>query len=105
MTVRHYADPNVIEETACGLSVRRLSYNAGELTNDLSDATCRSCQVAEMSNVELLETAITKSGLSLRQFAQRVLTRDARTVRRWVSGRKPMPLAAVAWLRNYLEAA
>jgi hypothetical protein len=43
----------------------------------------------------LLLRAITRSGLSHRQYAQQVLTRDERTVRRWLAGTSNIPKAVV----------
>lgn len=39
----------------------------------------------------LVRQRIEESGLSARRFAEEVLTRDERTVRRWVSGESPIP--------------
>lgn len=50
-----------------------------------------------------LEAALARSGLSLRAFAERVLSRDERTVRRWRTGDSPIPEAAAEWLRVYAE--
>lgn len=49
-----------------------------------------------------LEAALTRSGLSLRAFAERVVSRDERTVRRWRSGDAPIPEHADEWLRQYV---
>lgn len=43
------------------------------------------------AQVKLLRAAIARSGLSNRQYAERVLMRDERTVRRWLSGARPIP--------------
>jgi len=50
-----------------------------------------------------LEAAIARSGLSLSRFAADVVSRDARTVRRWRSGESPIPDTAAAWLEAYAE--
>lgn len=42
-------------------------------------------------DIELLKRAIAKSGLSARRFAVEVLTRDERTIRRWLDGDRPIP--------------
>ena len=42
-------------------------------------------------DIELLKRAIAKSGLSARRFAVEVLTRDERTIRRWLDGDRPVP--------------
>ena len=46
---------------------------------------------------ERLQRLIDHSGLSARRFAMDVLSRDERTVRRWLAG-EPIPAAAEAWL-------
>jgi hypothetical protein len=48
--------------------------------------------------IRALRAAIARSGLSQRQFARDILTRDPRTVRRWLSGDSPIPQAVLAWL-------
>ena len=48
--------------------------------------------------VALLRGAIAASGLSARRYATEVLTRDERTVRRWLAGKSPIPRAVVAML-------
>lgn len=52
-----------------------------------------------------LEAAIARSGLSARAFARHVLTRDERTVRRWLSGESPIPREVLAsrWLDPEVE--
>lgn len=52
-----------------------------------------------MTPVERLRAAIQQSGLSSSEYARTVLTRDSRTVRRWLSGESPIPEA----VRRYLE--
>lgn len=54
-----------------------------------------------MNDAELIRAAIDTAGLSARRFAERVLTRDERTIRRWVSGEQPIPEIArerLVWL-------
>ena len=46
-----------------------------------------------MTDPELLSLAIERSGLSVRQFASEKLTRDPRTVFRWLAGDNPLPKA------------
>jgi len=53
---------------------------------------------------ELLVKRIDESGLSQRQFARRVIYRDERTVRRWVSGESPVPAVVHQLLDNPLPA-
>jgi hypothetical protein len=45
--------------------------------------------------IALLRQRIAESGLSARQYAMQVLTRDERTVRRWLAGDSPIPRAAL----------
>jgi len=56
-----------------------------------------------MTDRELLEQAIQRSGLSARAFARDVLWRDERTVRRWISGESPVPAVVADRLREELE--
>jgi hypothetical protein len=53
-----------------------------------------------MNDPELLAAAIKASGLSARQYAERVLVRDERTIRRWLAGDSPIPKV----VREMLEA-
>ncbi len=55
-----------------------------------------------MTDPELIAAAIEASGLSARRFAERVVSRDERTVRRWVAGDIDMPPIARAWLKRWL---
>lgn len=48
--------------------------------------------------VALLRSAIERSGLSARQYAETVLLRDERTVRRWLAGDSPIPEPVVRFL-------
>jgi len=50
------------------------------------------------SSILLLERAIAASGLSTRQYAQQLLTRDERTIRRWLTGETQIPRTVVEWL-------
>lgn len=52
---------------------------------------------------ELLESALALSGLSLRAFAEDLLVRDERTVRRWRSGEIAIPAIARRWLTRYVR--
>lgn len=56
-----------------------------------------------MTDRELLDRAIKASGLSVNQYAATVLVRDARTVRRWLSGEQALPLAIRRWLESQVE--
>jgi hypothetical protein len=55
-----------------------------------------------MSDPELINAAIEASGLSARRFAMRILSRDERTVRRWISGETEIGEVAREWLENWL---
>lgn len=48
--------------------------------------------------ITLLRKRITESGLSNRKYAETVLTRDERTVRRWLSGKSPLPKVVIDFL-------
>lgn len=50
------------------------------------------------SAIRLLRRAIKASGLSNRKYAEQVLTRDERTIRRWLSGQTAVPRAVIAKL-------
>jgi hypothetical protein len=53
-----------------------------------------------VTDPELLAAAIQASGLSARKYAERVLVRDERTIRRWLSGESPLPKP----VRDFLQA-
>lgn len=53
-----------------------------------------------MTDVELLRARILASGLSARRFAREILTRDERTVRRWLAGKSPIPKAVIQFLEK-----
>jgi hypothetical protein len=56
-----------------------------------------------MTDVELVEAAIRKSGLSSRMFAFEIMAgRDERTIRRWLSGGQPLTPGVREWLERYL---
>ena len=55
-----------------------------------------------MTDRDLLEQAIKRSGLSARAFAIQILWRDERTVRRWLSGESPVPAVVADRLREEL---
>lgn len=50
--------------------------------------------------VKRLERAIKDSGLSNRRFAEDVMVRDERTIRRWLNGQSPIPQAVIDWLER-----
>jgi hypothetical protein len=54
-----------------------------------------------MTDRDLLELAIKRSGLSARAFA-REIWRDERTVRRWLAGDSPVPKCVTDRLREEL---
>lgn len=51
--------------------------------------------------IALLREAIKRSGLSNRKFAEKVLVRDERTVRRWLAGDGEIPDAVARWLLEH----
>ena len=53
---------------------------------------------------KLLLRRIKESGLSQRQWAKRVVYRDERTIRRWVSGESPVPSVIYPLLDNLVPA-
>ena len=50
--------------------------------------------------IQLLEKRIAESGLSSGKFADLVLHREARTIRRWLSGDSPIPRKVLDWLED-----
>lgn len=57
-----------------------------------------SAELTEAEKVRLLQRRIEQSGLSARKFAEQVLLRDERTVRRWISGASPIPQIVLDFL-------
>lgn len=55
-----------------------------------------------VSDTELIAAAIEASGMSARRFAERVLSRDERTIRRWQAGDIAIPEIARWWLERFL---
>lgn len=55
-----------------------------------------------MTDPELITAAIEASGLAARRFAIRIISRDERTVRRWIAGEIEIPTVARDWLENWL---
>lgn len=51
----------------------------------------------------LLEEALARSGLSARKFAEILVARDERSIRRWRSGEQAIPEAVVKFLRTFTE--
>jgi ribosome-binding protein aMBF1 (putative translation factor) len=56
-----------------------------------------------MTDPDLIRAAIEASGLSARRFAERIMARDERTLRRWSAGDTNIPPIARRWLENWLE--
>jgi hypothetical protein len=52
------------------------------------------------ADLDLLDKAITTSGLTFGRFSREVLLRDEVTVRRWLKGENPMPAAVRDWLHH-----
>jgi hypothetical protein len=61
------------------------------------------CETCGNGDRELLNRAIAKSGLSATRFAETVMARESRTIRRWLKGESPIPGAAVMFLQRYVE--
>jgi hypothetical protein len=55
-----------------------------------------------VTDSELLRAAILKSGLTVNRFAAEIMSRDERTIRRWLAG-QPIPQAAKQWLERYTQ--
>lgn len=55
-----------------------------------------------MTDPELIRAAIAAGGLSSRRFAEDLMGRDERTIRRWVAGEIAIPPIARAWLERWL---
>ena len=49
---------------------------------------------------KLLDLRIRESGLTQKDFAERVVMREARTVRRWRNGVSPIPKTVQGWLHR-----
>lgn len=58
---------------------------------------------AVLDYAALLRASMDRSGLSRRAYAETVLVRDERSVRRWVAG-DPMPKSVRAFLERELRA-
>lgn len=52
------------------------------------------------AHAQLLQRAIARSGLSARQYAMQVLTRNERTIRRWLARDTPIPRAVINKLQQ-----
>ena len=78
--------------TACGL----------ELIQHLQvgQPVCSRCRALRGPPVEIMRARIAESGLTVDEFARRVMLRGPRTVYGWLSGRSPISEVVVAWLRN-----
>ncbi len=56
-----------------------------------------------MTDLDLIRAAVVKSGLSHSAFAREIVARDPRQVRRWLSGKHPIPQCVRAFLTRYLD--
>ena len=56
----------------------------------------------QQDRIATLREAISRSGLSDRRFATRVLSRNERTLRRWLAGDRPIPNEVLGsrWIRD-----
>lgn len=54
------------------------------------------------SDPDLIRAAIAAGGLSSRRFAEALMGRDERTIRRWVAGEVAIPPIARDWLTHWL---
>lgn len=57
----------------------------------------------QAERVNLLRKAIKASGLSSRRYAETVMIREPRTVRRWLTGESPIPDAVIRWLMKQAQ--
>lgn len=57
-------------------------------------------ELTRAEQITLLREAIRRNGLSNRQFAERVMVRDERTIRRWLSGKQAIPETVLRRLRE-----
>ena len=55
------------------------------------------------AEVALLKAAIKKSGMSARKYAVVRLTRNERTIRRWLTGETPIPRVVIPFLQSELS--
>ena len=51
-----------------------------------------------MSPADRLRTLIQRSGLTKSAYARQVMRCDPRTLRRWISGERPMQPRTLAWI-------
>jgi hypothetical protein len=56
-----------------------------------------------MTDTDLIREAVEASRLSARRFAEHIMSRDERTVRRWLSGEVEIPAIARMWLTHWLS--
>ena len=87
------------------------TLNLGEARKASSSPTSPSCACFEMGDenrtpeqiereAQLLDRRIAESGLSLAAFAEAVLRRESRTVRRWIARENPIPQVVVDFLTH-----
>lgn len=72
--------------------------------------TLEAANIQEMTDAELLSAAIKQSGLSVRQFSERVLiapglVKNQRTVWRWLAGENNLPEKVRTICERILETA
>lgn len=65
-----------------------------------TECEARSILAEQTEGRALLRAAIAASDLSARRYATEVLTRDERTVRRWLAGKSPIPQAVLRYLES-----
>jgi hypothetical protein len=87
----------IIEERTRGTGRDKLTAAEGEY---LGIPRAFNAHVAwEEEGAEMIAAAIRASGLSTRKWAEQVMVRDERTVRRWLAGR-PIPETVIRELRR-----
>jgi transcriptional regulator with XRE-family HTH domain len=64
----------------------------------MSTASTVQLPATKKERIDLLKRRIEESGLSTTAFAERIMLRDARTVRRWLAGDSPIPNQVLSWL-------
>jgi len=79
-------------EAACG------ERRASRYSDDYRNVTCKWCHMSDptrAAEIARLCEAIRASGLSITEYARRVLVRDSRTLRRWLAGDRQIPQAVL----------
>jgi hypothetical protein len=57
----------------------------------------------ELTDREILEAALKKTGLSISAFAEYHMVRDARQVSRWLSGEQDIPPVAIRRMKQIIR--